>query len=784
MEPMFKTNRRDGEDNTINIEKLYSLVSEYWISIVICIVASLLVASVYLRYATPKYAVHAKVLIKTGQANSSGAMLEELGVGSGKSNIEDEVEIFKSRILMQRTIQYLHLNIQYFVQGKITTANLYKEAPFKITPLFNDSTIQSVYTYVFKVAKDGSFDVDVEGRNMHGKYGDILELPLGKVIVERNPLSGHLYDQTPEFIVVISPVESLVDGYVGALSVELASRQVNILNLSFTDVVQQRGEDILNRLIEEYQLANIEDKNQVAEGTLKFINERLEDVIAGLTVVEKDIKNFKSSNSMIDVESQSRLLLQNTGENSRELTQKEVQLRILESLERYLNNNKNTSRLMPATLISQDVTLAKIVDDYNSLQSNRLRLLNFYTESNPYVRSIDTQIENSREAMRNYISSLKRGYEVSVEELKAQGGIINSKLTQVPEKQRVYLEYARRQQITQELYLFLLKKREETAISKSATVSNLKVVDSAKRSGTPISPIRSKIYLIALVVGILLPVARIAAKEVFNNKIGTKADIERLTKVPIAGEVSHSYDPLLVVVKKDSKTVLAEQFRALRTNLQFLLPNDTSRTILITSSMSGEGKSFVSSNIAAAIALSGKKVVLMELDLRKPKLSRAFGIENKTGFSNYMAGLADIDNIIVPSGVADNIYIIPSGPIPPNPSELLMLPKMEQLFENIRNRFDYIIIDTAPVGLVTDAQIISKHSDVVLYIVRQGYTYKQQLRHADNLYKTGKLPHMNLIVNDVKLSKSSEYGYGSSSGYFEDEKAGIASKISKIVKRK
>jgi capsular exopolysaccharide synthesis family protein len=786
LEPMFKTNNRDKEDETINIDKVYSWIQEYWMSIVISIVASMLIAVVYLRYATPKYVIHAKVLIKGEQKDASnGALLAELGMGGGKGNVENEVEIFKSRILMQHVIENLHLNIQNTVSGKITATTLYKDAPIKITPLFNDSSIYTSSSYKFKVAKDGGFDVDINGKNVHGKYGDIIELTEGKVLVEYNPLAGHLYDDIHDFTISICPSEALVDGYVSRLTIELLNKQSSIVDLSFIDVIQQRGEDVLNRLIEEYKLAIIEDKNQVAEGTLSFIEDRLHGVDTSLTIVEKDIAGFKKANKIIDVESQSKLLLENTGDNAKELTQKEVQLKILEALEKYLKDNNNVRRVMPATLITQDVTLDKIIEEYNTLQANRLRMLRSYTENSPHIAAINSQMDDARERMTNYITSLKRGYEVSVEELTHQKGDINNKLAGVPETQRVSLEYQRKQQIMQELYLFLLKKREETAISKAATVSNIKIIDPAKRSSAPISPVRSKIYLIALVVGIIIPSVRIAAKELFNNRIGARSDIERISEVPIFAEIGHNTDGQFIVVRKDSKTVLAEQFRALRTNLQFLLTNETQKTIMITSSMSGEGKSFISANIAASIALSGKKVVLMELDLRKPKLSENLHLQNKVGFSNYIIGQAELDTIISPSGVFDNLFVVSSGPIPPNPAELFLLPKMQQLFDELYKRFDIIMIDTAPVGLVTDAQLLSKYADTVMYVLRQNYTYRQQLKSANNLYKAGKLPHMGFIINDSKMNRGSEfaYGYGNSSGYFEQGEQSLFTSIIKKFKR-
>jgi len=780
MEPMFADAAKQ-RDNTIDIRGIFLRIREYWLFILVCVVVSMLCGYFYLRYTTPKYIADAKVLIKTGQKDAAnGALLEELGVHGSNTNAQNEVEVFRSRILMRRVVDGMHLNIAYYVPGKIQTTSLYDDAPFRMVPLFNDSSIKS--SHIYKIHRQGIDYTITEGsKNWNVRLGDSATISVGTVRIESNPFSGHLYDNTNDFKVIVFPPEDIVDAYLGGLVVDLINKQGNIITLSLKDAIPRRAEDVLNRLIEEYQKSNIEDKNQVADGTIDFINQRLSGIGTELTGVEKTIENFKSSNNLTDVEAQSKLLLDNTSDNTKELMQKEVQLRVLESLERYVQDGNNMRRVMPATLIAQDPTLIKIIEDYNNLQNERQRLLMSYTEASAYVKNVDQQLEELRSGMRSYISSLRRSYQVTVDELKSKSSSIASGIRQVPEKQRILLDYTRQQQIKQELYVFLLKKKEDMSISRSATVSSLKIIDPAKKEPGPISPKRSRVYLMAFVIGLIVPGIRIGAKELFNTRITGKRDIDKLTNMPILAEIGHSKHDEAVIVKNDSRTVIAEQFRALRTNLQFLMAGDDKKVIMVTSSMSGEGKSFVSINLAATIALAGKKVVLMELDLRKPQISQHLNIKQAQGFSNYVIGQSTLDDIITPTGLMDNFFVISAGPIPPNPSEIILMPKVAQLFNALKEQFDYIVIDTPPVGLVTDAQLLSNYADVAAYVIRQEYTFKEQLKNADNLYQRGRLKNMGLIVNDVKTEKGGDYGYGYGSGYFDEEKG---SAIKKVFKRK
>ncbi|OSZ82392.1 hypothetical protein CAP35_03730 [Chitinophagaceae bacterium IBVUCB1] len=779
IEPMFADSR---QTSSINLEKLVSRVADYWPSILISVLVALLFAFGYLRYVTPQYLVKARVLVKNEKTQAAnGALLEELGMTPAASNVENEVEIFKSRLLMQQVVEDMDLHIQYYIPGAVKNTNLYKDIPFRLKPISADSSIRSYSEYT--ITKNGDkLIIENGGKAITAAIGDTVVLSQGRFVIVANT---NVYKDVNEFLVTISPVESLVDSYLGSLIVEMVNRQVNIINLSVRDVIAARGEDVLKKLIEVYQQSNISDKNEIANGTISFIEDRLGFVTTELTDVEKLIEEFKKANKLTDIEAQSRLLLDNTGTNLQELTQKEIQLRVLESLEKYLQDNNNMRRIMPATLIGEDITLVSIVSDYNNLQLQRQKLMLTYTENSPQIRNIDVQLEDLRLGMKNYISSLRRGYQVTVNELRARAGMIAGDIKQVPTKEREYLEFSRQQHIKQELYLFLLKKREETAITKSATVSNLKIVDPPRNAGAPVFPKTSRIYLMAFVIGLAIPTVRIVLKELFNNRVSSKSDVETGTSMPVLAEIASAQENQTIVVRKESKTVVAEQFRALRTNIQFMLTNEDEKVILITSSMSGEGKSFVSLNLASAIALSGKKVLLLELDLRKPKIAQHLNINKDSGFTNYAIGKADTKSIILSSGVTDGFDVIPSGPIPPNPAELIMLPKTKQLIDQLKPLYDYIILDTAPVGLVTDAQLLSPYADATIYILRQGYTFKQQLIAADMLYKSGKMKRMGLVVNDVEMKRGSEYAYGKyGSGYYDDEITTSRFKVNKFIKRK
>ncbi|RYD59421.1 MAG: polysaccharide biosynthesis tyrosine autokinase [Sphingobacteriales bacterium] len=783
IQPMF-SEQAGNKRNPVNVEKLLSTAASYWPLFLFSVVLALSLGYVYLRYSTPVYMVNAKLLIEDHRKGSADVdLLQGLGMRPRIANVDNEMEVIKSMALMERVVSDLDLNIQYISKGAVTSSSLYTDKPITFYPLFDDNDVKQAHKYEVEL-KGNAVAIKEGGKAWNAKVGDTVNLSAGPFAILKNSNKGKDIDG---FDMVVSPVEQVALGLSHGVIVNNANKLVSIINLSVADAIPQRGEDVLNKLMEVYKQSNVDDRNRIANGTMDFINTRLVLVGSELTDIEKEIEGFKRENEMTDLEAQSALLVSSTGDYARQLSEKELQLSLVEALEKYIRDNANSKRIVPASLLGGDPVLDGIFQKYNDLQAQREKLLLTNTENSPYIQNLDQQLASLRGDMTASLASSKRQVQVSINQLNKMSGRLDARIRQVPAKQRVYLEYSRQQAIKQELYLFLLKKREETAISKSATTSDAKIIDVARRIPRPVSPNRRMVFLSALVFGLIVPAAGLFIKDLLNIRIRSREDVSQATNMSVLAEIGHSDGDKAVPAAQDSRGLVAEQFRGLRTNLQFLFTDENEKVIMVTSSMSGEGKSFVAINMAAIMAISGKKVLLMEMDLRKPKISTNLGLDNSVGFSNYAIGQADLNKVIVPSGVVDNFFVLPSGPVPPNPAELVMLHRTKDLFDTLKDTFDFIIVDTAPVGLVTDAQLLSRYADAVLYIVREGYTYRQQVKTADEIYRSGKMPKMNIVMNDAKI-KSAGYGYGYGyygNGYFEEspEKNRISSTFRKLRKR-
>lgn len=775
-EPIFAEEQKSGSDSGINVEKLIAKILAYWHLFLIFTVFSCLTAYVYLRYATPKYMAYAKVLVKDDKGGSmgEGKLMQELGMQTTTANVENEIEIFKSRTLMKKVVADQELNIHYYAPGRIKTSEYYyKDLPFRFVTLFDNNDVLYRFKYQLEIKGDGNFVISDKKKSWEGSWGDTINLPIGSVVLkDRKALANpaYIFDK---YTIEIKATEYQAIKTLRLLSVKPVNK-ASILELSISDPLPERGEDILNELIDVYLQANIDDRNKTQDATVEFIDARLKGVSSELTGIEKNIEQFKSSRKLTDLSEQAKMLLDYSSENSKLLTEQEVKLSVIKTLEQYLQDDSNKGRIVPSSLLVLvgDNAAMSAMESYNELQLKRSSLLLTNTEQNPFIRNLDIQLESIREDMMRSLKSMEQVTLASIKALESHSGTVDAQIRKVPENERVYLEYARQQNIKQELYLFMLTKREEAAISKSSTVANARIIDPAKSDGGPYSPGKGRVYLAAIAIGLMLPGMWVFVRELLNVKVSSKDEVKKITSTSVVAEIGHNETGENIVVHKESKTVIAEQFRALRTNMQFLLADENEKIILLTSSMSGEGKSFVALNLSITLALSGAKVVLLELDLRKPKISSHLKLKDNEGFTKYIIGQASIANIIHPSGIADTLSVIPSGSIPPNPSELLLSPKLKELFEQLRNDYDYIIIDSAPVGLVTDAQLLSKYADTTLYVCRINYTYKEQLRNVEEIRQSGKMQKMNLILNDVK-TKGSVYGYGYGYGnhgddYFED----------------
>lgn len=751
-----------------NIQKLLGVFIESYPVFIVSIILLIIGANIYLRYSTAIYTVTAQVMVqddKKGNVMMENSVMEEFGIRS-KSSVDNEAEVFKTRTLLKRVVEELDLNVKFFTQGRLKSIEIpFQELPFVFNVLhFNADSLRVMHSPIVCKFRNGEDAyLAIEGRDhIPFKIGDTITLPTGRVSIEKNvSFKGNNAD---EYQIVVNSIDGAVNELSRNLSVDIPNKLVSIIRLSLATPVPSKGEVIVDRLIEVYLQANIDDKSRIAESTISFIDDRMKVVEAELIGIEKDIERFKSKNQLTNVTDQANELQKNASVYYNQLTQQEVQLTVLKSLEKYIvDNNKG---VVPSSLMIDDPNFTALINSYNTMQLEKERQLLSTTERNPMVVNLEQRINSVRKELISSLKGYKRNLEVTITELKNRVNTLASKMGQIPLKERLYLDISRQQTIRQELYLFLLKKREETAVSKASTVANARILDLAKGGSQPISPKPMRIYMLAFSLGVALPACVLYLRMLMNNRVDSREDISSNTSIPIIGEVGHNPAADMVVVSQKSKTMLSEQFRTLRTNLQFLLTNKDKKTILLTSSMSGEGKSFVSINLACALALSGKRVICMELDLRKPQISKQLGLENNVGFSTYIIGQTTLDKIIVPSGFQDSLYIIPSGPIPPNPAELLMLPEVEDMFKQLRAQFDYIVIDTAPTGLVADALLLNHYTDVTLYLVRHQFTYMQQVKMLDDIHREGKITKLNIIVNDVKPKKHGYgYGYGYAYGY-------------------
>lgn len=766
-----------NEEQQINIKALLGRILEDWWVVVLCLFLCIGTVYGFLRYKTPMYKINAKLMVqdekKGGGSINAGEMLGDLsGLLNMKSNVDNEAEILKTRNLMERVVKASDLNIIYLKKGTFKDPEL-QETPFTVKLVTNNDTIRA-NSYELSVSEDGNtFEVSYKSNQSQEKiisqikFGDSLFIEgIGKIIIRKNPVVPFI---SKKYIFRITSVDERVAALQKELKVSVTSKLVTTIDLNLNYSLPKKGEEILSGLIEEYIRQNINDKNKIADSTIAFIENRLTLVGGELGSIEGNIQNFKQGNKLADLSEQSKLLITNTSDYINRIAVLETQINIMISLEDYLKDGVKNKRVVPASVLPQDVVFGELVKNYNGLLLERDRQLLTSTEDNPYIKNLDERIAAMRNAMISNLSGTRKSLEINRGELQKEIDKLESSIRKVPAQERIYLDLARQQQIKQELYLFLLQKREEMAISKTSNISNAKIIDFPKSEFKPYSPNKQLIFLIGLIAAFLLPFARIYIIDLFNDRIQSKEEIIKHTNIPIVGEISHNDSENNLVISNDPRSVISEQFRALRTNLQFFMNAPKGNIILMTSSMSGEGKSFTVVNLGTVLAISGKKVLLMELDLRKPNLSPSFKIINDFGFTNYIISPeTKISDIVMPTKIHENLFIIPSGPLPPNPAETIMSERMEKLMEELKKEYDYILMDAPPIGLVTDAQLLNKYTSITLYLIRQKYTYKNQLSIPQELYVNDKMKKMGIVINDIKKT----YGYGYGYGYGNEEAKG------------
>lgn len=769
----------EGEETNYGL--LLTKLKAAWPWFLLTFVVFLGAAFMYVRYATPMYNIHALVRLTNsnrsgGAASADHSMVMDLGA-PGSSNVDEESVVLQTGYLMEQVVKDMHLNITYFRKGDIRDAELY-------TPPFTVELSQPVdsikYTYFeAQLLNNGKIRLETEGLDTVVGFNEPVRMKgVGTFYLSSPSLS--LRPGT-KYAFTVKSIDDAVKYLSGKLEVALYAKQVSIIELNFTYPEPKKGEDILNRLLQIYVQNTIDDKNRLADSSVRFIHNRLSYLGAELGDLEGNIQSFKQRNRIAEMSEQSRVMIQNSSQVTNDLAKIETQISVLTSVADYLKSNAGNDRVVPSSLVVSDPTFNNLVEKYNTLLLERDRRMVGVTEKNPVIENLNERIANLRTDMLSSLSSNLRSLNISKANLQHQMQTVEQNVQGVPGIERNYLDLARQQQIKQELYIFLMQKSEEAAIAKTYNTPNSKNIDPPKATGK-VSPKEFIYYTIASLLALIVPSMVVYTRFLMNNRVESKEDVQRVTSLPVIGELTHSQNSDNFIVARKQRSAIAEQFRAIRTKMSFYLKAPGEKVILVTSSTTGEGKSFFSINLASVLALSGRKVLMMDLDLRKAGLSAKLGIEKNVGFTSYINDLqCTTDRIIKPSGLLENLYLVSSGVLPPNPAELLLNPRVATLFGTLKEQFDYIIVDAPPVGLVTDAQLLAGYTDLCIYLVRHNFTLKSQLEIPENLSAANEIRPMAIVINDIKSHTGS---YGASSYYYEEEEpSGISGRMKKLFKR-
>ena len=725
--------------------------------VIISVAVMLMLGYVKLRYSATIYSVSGRLLVTSQTPGGGGEKFDDIFMMQRNDRINDEIEIIKSRSMATRVVRSLGLQKQVYNKGKIRSTIIHpREVPFNFEIIKLADSLQGFSTLVTLV-NNREFTLNEQPNKYN--FNEIITLPNVTFRIIDNNLNWQIFGSNV-FVVSWQAAENVGAGLSGALAVSRVNDNTNVLSLSYQTENSMLGVDIINQYMKEYQQSRLEDKREIAARTLDFIDEQLKSVFQELGGVESNLKNFRERNRVFSPDAQSELVFNELSETNKQLAEHGISMKIADYLAAYLSEEKNKFNIIPSTLGITEPTLLQQVSEFNKLQLERETTLKNVAPNNPLILGMETVIDKLRLDMLETLKNVKQTHTLTIDELSRKGKEANSIISSIPSKEKQMREVTRQQNILQELYSYLLQKKLETAIASASTISNIKVMEPAMGGG-PVSPNRKGTFMIAIFIGIIIPVGIVFLLEYLNDKVKSKSEIQQLTQAPVLGEIGHADERNALVVTRNNRKFLAEQFRIVRSNLQYILPKADKPVLLVTSSFSGEGKSFISTNLGSVLALSGKRTVILEFDIRKPKIMVGLGLHERKGITNYIVGSITLNEVIYPVPEVENLFVIPCGPVPPNPAEMLLNEKVDQLFKELKSQFDAIIIDTAPVGLVSDATTLGRYADGTIYIVRHNYTMKKQIQLIEDLYQNKKLPHLSIIVNDI----NSRGGYGGYYGY-------------------
>lgn len=727
-----------------NVRTLLRPYLRNWPWFVLSIGIALAGAYVYLLYKQPIYKSQASLLVMTEDKERQSDMLREVQVSAPKKVVENEIEILRSATLMKRIVDKLHLENQYYKQTQFGKRELYGDVPVELVV---EKALPELYETPLNVTfVDGK---TVRVNQLTYPLDQSVDTPYGRLRLRtRQAVSA----QTPELIIRASDPMSVVDNFVYKLKAEPTSKTSSVVLLTLEDAVPAKGEAVLNGIIQEYNQAAVTDKNKVAANTLRFIQDRLDNVSGDLASVEKSVENYKSGQGITNLSAQAETFLATVKENDAELNAVNIKLSALNDLQKYINTQPENRGGTPATIGLEDPLLLGQINRVSDLELKREEQARTMGDQTPQMQALDRQIRNTKSNISENIQTMKSMLTSSKESYISKNQEIESRIRSIPQQERMLMDIERKQSIKNELYTYLLKKREEMAMAAASAISDSRTIDAAKTVLGPVKPVKPMIYLLFGLVGLIFPIGAIAAKDLFNNRVRRRSEVEEGAHVPILGELVKKRGRRELVITPKSRTLIAEQIRSLRASLLFLR-NDSSdsQVLLFTSSIAGEGKSFISLNLGASLALVDRPTIILEMDLRIPKLHKVFNVDNSLGISNYLTGDATLEQVIKPMPGQQNYFIITSGTLQrqQNPTELLTGPRLEQLILELRERFAYVLLDAPPIGLVSDAQIMAPYADATLYVVRHDVTPKNYLKMIEAFNREQRFNKLNIVLNAV-----------------------------------
>lgn len=785
-ENLYENNMNELDEEKVNYQELLFRYIIHWPWFVASLLVCLIGAWVYLHFQTPVYQVSASIMIKDDKkgGNSGSADLENLGLGgviTSAQSIDNEIEVLRSKTILKEVVNSLELYITYYDEDEFPKREMYKTSPVVVNLTAQEADkLPSAALIDMQLSSDGGLDVNLKvGLNEYNKRFDKLPAVFPTNVgtfgftLRDSLLNGQVEGRKDvrHISAVVSQPFGMAKGYQWALTIAPTSKATSVATVSLVNTNIQRGQDFINKLMEMYNRNTNNDKNEVAEKTREFINERIKIIDEELGNTEEKLETFKRNAGLTDISSDAQLAVSGNAEYEKKRVENGTQINLVRDLAKYINNPLNEYEVLPSNIGLTDNGLTTQLERYNELVIERKRLLRTSTENNPMIINLDMSIRAMKANVKAAIDGTLQGLLIVKADLDREASRFSRRISDAPGQERQYVSIARQQEIKAGLYLMLLQKREENAITLAATANNAKIIDEPVAEGGPVSPKPKMIYMIALVLGVGLPVGIIFLTSLTKFKIEGRGDVEKLTRLPIVGDVPLTAEKIgSIAVFENQNNLMSETFRNVRTNLQFMLKNDQ-KVILVTSTVSGEGKSFISANLAISLSLLGKKVVIVGLDIRKPGLNKVFNISRKEqGITQYLSNPEkNLMDFVQPSDVSKSLYILPGGTVPPNPTELLARDGLDKAIETLKKNFDYVILDTAPVGMVTDTLLIGRVADLSVYVCRADYTRKAEFTLVNELAENNKLPNLCTVINGLDLQKKKYgyyYGYGKYGKYY------------------